>query len=222
MQLKALLEKHLHASPDVIQFAKDRKYEEAWIIPLESGKPSTQDVDDYLNKDNYDLLIVEYIWNSKIDDRRFVLTVFLDQNCQLKDHKTFINLCLEIFFTYDSFTNFINFFDQKIIGRPYLFLNSPETCNMSIFNHWLSVGPVDLWNQGEVCNFETVKQKIQSRPEIEKTKLNYQGLLFRFNISGKENGPVYGLKTPCCRKDGEEWSVDYNLASKWMKGVLNI
>lgn len=216
------LTKVIVSKPDIIQFAKDRKYEEAWIIPLESSKPSEQDISAYLNKNNYELLIVEYIWNSKIDNQRFVLTVFLDQNCQLRDHKIFVDLCLEMFFNYDTFANFIELFDQKIIGRPYLFLNSPEACNMSIFNYWLSVGPVDLWNKGEAYDFEAMKQKIQSRPEIEKTKLNYQGLLFRFNVSDKEKGPVYGLKTPCCKKVGDEWKVDYDLIDLWMKGILNI
>ncbi len=220
--LLSVLSKTINNKPDIIQFAKDRKYEEAWIIPLESNKPSEQGISAYLSKNNYELLIVEYIWNSKIDNERFVLTVFLDQNCQLRDHKIFIDLCLEMFFNYDTFTNFIELFDQKIIGRSYLFLNSPETCNMSIFNYWLSVGPVDLWNHGEVYNFEVIKQKIESRPEVEKTKLNYQGLLFRFNISGKENGPIYGLKTPCCQKDGEEWTVDCDLVNEWMKKIIKI
>lgn len=216
------LAKVIVSKPDIIQFAKDRKYEEAWIIPLKVGRPTEQEISAYLNKDQYELMIVEYIWNSEIDDKRFVLTVFFDSNCELQDHKIFINLCLDMFFNYDNFISFVELFDQKIIGRAYLFRSLAEVCNMSIFNHWLSVGPVDLWQKGELYDRENIKQKISSRPEIETSRLNYQGLLFRFNISLKENGPIYGLKTPCCKKDKDKWRVDYELVDEWMRKIINL
>jgi len=40
MQLKTTLSKIINSAPDVIQFAKDRKFEEAWIILIFDGKPA--------------------------------------------------------------------------------------------------------------------------------------------------------------------------------------
>ena len=222
MKLNSILAKSIHSRPDVIQFAKDRKYEEAWIISLSQARPSQQRVDEYLKSDNYELLIVEYIWNSKIDGERFVLTVFLDQHCQLQDSEQLVNSCLDLFYHDQDFVDFIQAFDRQIIGHDYLLQQQPESCNMSIFNHWLSVGPVELWSQGEKLDSVLVREKIESRPEIASSKLNYQGLLFRFNVAGKNDGPTYGLKTPCCQKVGEEWKVDFGLVDEWMKGVINL
>lgn len=221
MTLASLLAESIISKPDIIQFAKDRKYEEAWIIPLSGGRPSQQQIADYLAKGDYQLLIVEYIWNSQIDNQRFVLTVFLDQKCQLQDHRVFVNICLEMFFDYKDFLSFIEKFDQRIIGRSYLLRNLPEMANMGIFNYWLSVGPVDLWNKGEKLDLDKIRQKIEARQNIKKSKLNYQGLLFRFNVSQLEDGPSYGLKTPCCKKIGDEWAVDYELVNGWMERIIN-
>jgi len=38
--LKDKLSTIITSKPDVIQFAKDRKYEEAWIIPIKSVRPA--------------------------------------------------------------------------------------------------------------------------------------------------------------------------------------
>ncbi len=77
-QLLDILAPHLRNLPDTLQFAKDRKYEESWIISHNESPPSNKRIASYLDQNNYNLIIVEYIWNSKDDDKRFVLTVFLD------------------------------------------------------------------------------------------------------------------------------------------------
>jgi len=220
--LKNVLEKIILTKPDILQFAKDRKYEEAWIVNLNEQKPSEQQIKNYLGKEKFETIIVEYIWNSKDDDSRFVLTLFLDKKCKLKDPKTFINISLELFYDYLDFYSFIKTLNNKIIGSEYLLMNSVDSVNLSVFYHWLSVGPVELWEKGKLYNLEEIKSKIKSRPEIEKTSLNYQGLLFRFNINGKENGPYYGIKTPCCDKLGEEWVIDYIKIDYWMKLMLGL
>ncbi|OGK09107.1 hypothetical protein A2767_04825 [Candidatus Roizmanbacteria bacterium RIFCSPHIGHO2_01_FULL_35_10] len=173
-----------------------------------------------MNKEKFDLLIVEYIWNSEDNDNRFVLTVFQDKNCQLQDKRKFIDLALDFFYQYSDCNNFIEKFDSEIIGQSHLFQSKPENINLSVFNYWLSVGPVELWQEGEEYNFEEIKNKIISRSEIEKTKLNYQGLLFRFNTKGNSEGPVYGLKTPCCDKKEGNWIINYQKVDYWIKTIL--
>jgi hypothetical protein len=107
-----------------------------------------------------------------------------------------------------------------VIGQDYL-LNYPvESVNLSVFNHWMSVGPVDLWNSNMDIDVNLINQKIKLRPDIEKTVLNYQGLFFRFNLSGKLNGPYFGIKTPCCDKIGNEWVIDYEKVEYWMRLML--
>ena len=96
--LKDKLTKFINSKPEVIQFAKDRKFEESWIIPLSDSKPTGKNIDNYLNIDKFELLIMEYIWNFKDNDNRFVLTLFLDKKCQLQDNKKFINTCLNLKF----------------------------------------------------------------------------------------------------------------------------
>lgn len=220
--LKEKLAEIITSNPDVIQFAKDRKYEEAWIINLSEIRPSDEKIKEYLNKEKFEAIIVEYIWNSKDDDNRFVLTLFLDKKCKLQNPKEFINISLDIFYNYPGFSSFIKVIDDKITGSEYLLMNSVDSVNLSVFNYWLSVGPVELWNRKEVYNSEKIKSKINSRPEIEKTKLNYQGLLFRFNIDGNLSGPYYGIKTPCCNKVGKEWIIDYKKVNYWIKLMLGL
>jgi hypothetical protein len=218
--LKETLSKVITSKPDILQFAKDRKYEEAWIIPHSKQRPSEDEITSYLQKEKFETVIVEYIWNSADDNNRFVLTLFLDKKCQLQDPKKFIDISLDLFYSYPDFKTFITTINTQIIGRDYLLTTPVEAVNMSVFNYWLSVGPVDLWKAGDQYDIDSITNKIKSRPDIEKTKLNYQGLLFRFNINGNLDGPFYGIKTPCCKRVGEEWVVDFTKVDNWMKVMM--
>jgi len=218
--IKEILSQTITSKPDILQFAKDRKYEESWIIPSSQSRPATKEIEDYLSKDTFETIIVEYIWNSQDDNKRFVLTIFLDKNCKLKDSEKFISISLALFYDYRDFNTLITELDKQIIGNEYLLTSPVDAVNMSVFNHWLSVGPVDLWKKNESYNKDIVKSKIMTRPEIERTTLNYQGLLFRFNINGEYNGPYYGIKTPCCNKIGNEWIVNYDTIDYWMRMML--
>ncbi len=220
--LKSLLSEVITAKPDVIQFAKDRKYEDAWIISVASARPTVDEIAVYLNKEAFEILIVEYIWNSTDDDKRFVLTLFLDKSCRLQDPEQFIKITLDLFYGYHSFKSCIETIDSQVIGSEYL-LNTPvESVNSSVFNYWLSVGPEELWKKGEQYSTEAVKSKLLARPEILKTNLNYQGLLFRFNVDGNLNGPYYGIKTPCCNKIGDDWVMDFQKVGYWMNLLLGV
>lgn len=218
--LKDKLSKIITSKPDTIQFAKDRKYEQSWIIPRSKARPSEQEISDYLEREPFKLLIVEYLWNSQDDTSRFVMTIFLDQKCVLQDSGTFITTCLDLFYGYNDFAKLIDSIDTRVIGKPYLFTVPIEIANMSIFNHWLSVGPVELWQTGGIYDEKLIAEKIKARPDIKKSKLNYQGLFFRFNVSGKYDGPHFGIKTPCCKKEGDTWVVDYKMVDYWMKTML--
>jgi len=218
--LKNMLAAELTDRPDIVQFAKDRKFEEAWIIPHSQGDPSQAAIDAYLAKEPFTVLIVEYIWHADDDARRFVLTVFADDRCARRDPQGFIRTCLDSFFRYPGFVPLLSRVDEDVIGHPYLFTDQPEAVTMGIFNNWLSAGPVDLWQQGQPYERRIVEVAIRARPEIARSTKNYQGLFFRFNVSGTKDGPYYGIKTPCCRKEGDTWIVDYDLVDRWMNALL--
>lgn len=220
--LRYKLNEKIKSNPDIIQFAKDRRYEESWIIPINHSRPTEKEINDYLQKEKFEIIIVEYIWNSQDDNNRFVLTLFLDKKCKLQNSKEFINISLNLFYNYQDFNTFIQTIDKKIIGKEYLLVNNVDSVNLSVFNYWLSVGPVELWDKDGEYIFKDIKSKIISRPEIEKTKLNYQGLLFRFNINGNFDGPYYGIKTPCCDKKENQWIINYEKIDYWIKLMLGL
>lgn len=208
------------SKPDILQFAKDRKFEEAWAIQLNQKQPTEEEVKKYIEKEPFTVMIVEYVWNSEDDNRRFVLTFFLDKKCRLQDSLVFINMMIKQFYNYSNFSALIDILNKEVVGHPYLLEEMPEGVNLSVFNHWLSVGPIDLWKQGEEYDAPLVAEKIASRPDIEQTKLNYQGLFFRFNVSGSGSGPYYGVKTPCCKKISDTWYIDYEKVDRWMRLLL--
>ena len=217
---KKILSEKITSNPDTLQFAKDRRYEEAWIIRKTPPLPEEKAIQSYLSQEKFETLIAEFIWNSQDDDHRFVLTLFQDRQCRLKDPFSFPGLCLDLFQNYPGFEKFIQRLNQKLIGWSYLFSTPIESIDLGIFNHWLSVGPLELWREGGTYQNKMIRKKIRSRPEIEKSELNYQGLLFRFNVSGKVGGPCYGIKTPCCKKEGSGWMIDYPKLDHWVRLML--
>jgi len=141
MKILETLEKYITTVPDTIQFAIDRKYEEAWIIPRSDKRPTSKEINNYL-PDQYEHLIVEYMWNSDKADKVFILTVFNDNTNDLVTKGEFVSSALDLFYTYKDFRSFVEQYDQEIIGTPYLFRQPIEDINIGVFNHWLSVGPV--------------------------------------------------------------------------------
>jgi hypothetical protein len=170
LALKEKLAHLIRTSPDTLQFAKDRKYEEAWIIRQSVTRPSAAEYKAYLDETKFDVLIVEYVWNSEDDDKRFVLTLFQDGKCKLQNSAEFMRICVDLFYKKVDFTNLINTLDQKVIGREYLFTNSVDSVSMGVFNHWFSVGPVDLWKKGDPYNEDVIKERLKSKPEVEKER----------------------------------------------------
>lgn len=220
MNIKTKISSLISTSPDLIQFAKDRKFEESWIIPFTKEKPTLEEVEKYIHKDCYQILIVEYIWNSAIDKERFVLTVFFDDSCKLKIGQEIINLCLDSFYQRINFEALIDTINKKIIGYDHI-LNTPvESINLGIFNHWLSTNPIELWEIGKEYHKTEMIKAIESRPDIYKTELNFQGLQFRFNLSKKQLGPYYGFKTPCCDLSKGVWTINFDVVDYWINKLL--
>ncbi len=219
--LKERLTPFITTAPDIVQFTKDKKYEEAWIIRSSGPRPSDKDCREYLEKEKFEVLILEYVWNSKEDDKRFVLTLFQDKHIKMHDPEEFLKTSLDLFYKKLDFMPLMNALDAEVIGKEYLLQQPVDAVTIGIFNYWFSAGPIDLWKARENYSEETIREKITARSEIQKTRLNFQGLFFKFNADGRYDGPYYGLKTPCCKKDGDYWVVDFPTTLRWMKFMLS-
>jgi hypothetical protein len=219
--LKERLAQFITTTPDMVLFTKDRKYEEAWIIRSSAPRPSGEACRKYLQEKQFEVLILEYVWNSEDDSRRFVLTLFQDKHVKMQDPEEFLKTSLDLFYGKLDFMSLMNTLDSQVIGKEYLLQQPVDAVTIGIFNYWFSAGPIDLWKAGENYNEEGIRQKIQARPEIQKTRLNFQGLFFKFNADGRYDGPYYGFKTPCCQKNGDFWVVDFPTIFRWMRFMLS-
>lgn len=220
MQILKQINQEINSSAQIIQFAKDGKYEQAWVIDSKDNRPNQSDIKSYISREAFDKLIVEYIWNPNDDAGRFVLTVIQDETCELKDHQAFINSNLDTLYDKRDFLTTVQAINSRIIGKDFLLESPAELVRLGVFNHWFSVGPIDLWKHGEVLDKQVVEKRINSRPEVQSSSLNYQGLAFIYNYDGELSGPYHILKTPCCRKDGKNWVVDNELVFEWMKKLV--
>jgi hypothetical protein len=214
------ISKLIKNSSGVIQFAKDGKYEESWIISINDSRPTIEEIKNYVEADNYQKLIVEYIWNQDIDEERYVLTVIQDDGCIEKDRNKFVEKCLGIFYGELSFDDLVKQIDKQIVGREFLLQHPVQRVRLGVFNHWFSVGPIEMWDTGDDLSKEVIEQKIKVRPEVEKSNLNYQGLAFIYNFDGSLPGPYHILKTPTCHKKDEGWAVDTDLVYENMRGMV--
>jgi hypothetical protein len=220
MQIQKQINQEIKSPAQTIQFAKDGKYEKAWIIDSKDNRPNQSDIESYISREAFEKLIVEYIWNPNDDAGRFVLTVIQDETCELKDHEAFINSNLDILHDKRDFLTTVQAINSRIIGKDFLLESPAELIRLGVFNHWFSVGPIDLWKRGEILDKQVVEERINSRPEVKSSSLNFQGLAFIYNYDGELSGPYHILKTPCCRKDGKNWVVDNELVFEWMKKLV--
>ncbi len=209
--------KNIKSPAETIQFAKDGKYEEAWIIQIDDKCPSLHQIQDYLKKESYEKIAVEFIWNQDDDAKRFVLTVIHSDKTALETSINYIQSCLNIFFAKTSAFQMIDQYDHQIIEKSCLLQKPVQHIRLGVFNHWFSVGPIEIWDQGEEINLSTILDKINNRKNVKSSKLNYQGLAFIYNFDGKEAGPYHVLKTPCCKKTTDSWIVDNQLVRYYVK-----
>lgn len=208
--------------PDKIQFALDGKYENAWTIDINDPRPTEEQLQDYLIKEEFSELVVEYIWRSSDGENANVVTIGKNDNLLAKNSIDFMKLSLNVFYDYGNFDDFVNYIDRKIIGFDFLFKTPLDAIRVGVLNHWFSVGPVDLWRRGEVLpTLESIQTKVATNPRLTPTSLNYQTIAFIFNLDRKLRGAYHVIKAPAAKKTEAGWEIDceksYNLISNWVK-----
>ncbi len=209
--------------PDKIQFAIDGKYENAWVIDINDPRPTEDQLQDYLIKEEFSELVVEYIWRSTDGENAIVVTIGKNDNLLAKNSADFMKLTLDVFYDYGNFDDFVNYIDRKVIGLDFLFKAPLDAIRVGVLNHWFSVGPVDLWRRGEVFpTLDAIKTKVATNPRLSPTSLNYQAVAFIFNLDRKLRGPYHVIKTSAAKKTNSGWEVDYEKFYTQMNNWFNV
>ncbi len=209
--------------PDKIQFAIDGKYENAWVIDINDPRPTEDQLQDYLIKEEFSELVVEYIWRSTDGENANVVTIGKNDNLLAKNSADFMKLTLDVFYDYGNFDDFVNYIDRKVIGFDFLFKAPLDAIRVGVLNHWFSVGPVDLWRRGEVFpTLDAIKTKVATNPRLSPTSLNYQAVAFIFNLDRKLRGPYHVIKTSAAKKTNSGWEVDYEKFYTQMNNWFNV
>lgn len=213
----------IQGAPDKIQFAKDGKYENAWVTRINDGRPTDEEIQGYLEREDFEDLIVEYLWRSHDGENANVVTLFHNDNLLVENRFDFMNLAFDAFYEYRNFGDYVNFIDKRVIGFDFLFKVPVDIVRAGVLNHWFSVGPVDLWRRGEaVPDAETIKQKIAANPNLTPSQLNFQSLAFIFNFDKKLRGPYHVIKAPISRKTEKGWEIDMEKTAEQIKNWLKI
>ncbi len=209
--------------PDKIQFAIDGKYENAWVIDINDPRPTEDQLQDYLIKEEFSELVVEYIWRSADGENANVVTIGKNDNLLAKNSIDFMKLTLDVFYDYGNFDDFVNYIDRKVIGFDFLFKAPLDAIRVGVLNHWFSVGPVDLWRRGEAFpTLDAMKTKVATNPRLSPTSLNYQTVAFIFNLDRKLRGPYHVIKTSAAKKTNSGWEVDYERSYTQMNNWFNV
>ena len=112
-----------------------------------------------------------------------MLTLFQDQRVKMRNPEQFVKTAIDLFYKEPDFLTLMNTLDREVIGKPYLLQTPIDAVSIGIFNYWFSTGPIDpLWKAGDKYSEDTIQEKIIARPDIQKTRLNFQGLFFKFNV----------------------------------------
>jgi hypothetical protein len=193
--LKKSLAQIITTPPDVVQFSKDKKYEEAWIIKSSSARPSADQWKRYIDKERFEVLIVEYVWNSEDDDNRFVLTLFQDKRVKMRNPEEFVKTCLDLFYSKPDFLTLMNTLDAEVIGRLYLLQNPADEVTIGIFNYWFSTGPVNLWKRGDgsdgINRIETCIDVLDTGEYVNLTMLDRRVAQIYVSTDRRATGNIY-------------------------------
>lgn len=217
------LDKKITTNPIFFQIAKDNKWEECWTIDLKNPIPSVKEILDFLSKDSYSFLAVEYQWNQP--EGSYVLHIGYSKCMKIKSHENFITQMLSLAYNYKNFAQLIEQVNREIIGREYLFKQELELVRVGIFNHWFSSNPVDIWKTGDSrkVDLEKLKKIFIGHENLIQTNLNFQAMVlaYSYDFETMKFGVRHGIKVPSAKKIGENWHIDFELMLKFLKELEN-
>lgn len=209
--------KNIKSKPRTIQVAKDGKWEQAWIIEISQGSPSRTDIQGYLNREVYKDVSIEVVFDEP-QGQHFILGLTYNDHLHVKTAEEFLGVFTDACIRYVSFQSFIEKLNRQVVERDGLLAGSPDLIRIGIVNHWFTVGPCLVWQKGWPKEMSTAQldQRLQTKPEVIETILNYQGMSFIFNIKGDAPGLCHWMKSPCSVKEGDLWRLDRAMILRYL------
>ena len=208
----------INAAPTTVQFAKDGVWEKAWIIDLENSHPTDKNLQNYIEKNPFNHLEVEVILQGNTETP-YILGLSYNDHLQTKNPLAFLQKFLQIVSTYTEFTSFIQELDQQFVGHSHMLQDDPDLIHIGIVNHWFSIGSCLIWKKGEpkTMNKLMLEERLQKKPEVVETTLNYQGMSFVYNSGEKTPGLCHWLKSPCTHRNKGVWELDRSLILQYLR-----
>jgi hypothetical protein len=210
--------KYISQKPFLIQIAKDNVWEKTWNIKPFESLPDEGAIISYLNESVYKNVAIEALFKDD-RDKVYILGLVHNHHLKAKTPQDFIKIFISETAQFVDFVNFIGNLDSKIIGQQFLLQGEPDLIRIGIVNHWFSVGPCDVWVNGEPkeISHDLLGKKLSLKPEVTKTNLNYQGMAFLFNFQEKEPGLRHWMKSPCSNYANEFWKLDEQMIFKYLE-----
>lgn len=210
--------KYITQKPFLIQVAKDNVWEDTWNIEPYIKTPDAKEIVEYLTSKPFETIAIEALFRDA-EDKVYILGLVFNDHLKIKSPEQFINCFVSAVSHFRDFKTFIGDLDNSLVGQKYLLEEELELVRIGIVNHWFSVGPCDIWKEGESMemSINKLKERLQTKTEVIRTNLNYQGMAFLFNLEEKEPGLRHWVKSPCSKKVGEYWELDNELILKYLR-----
>lgn len=208
--------KFIKSKPYLLQIAKDEVWEKTWNINLSKTIPTKEEIKKYLRKNKYKNIAIEALF--KNDDGIYILGLIFNKHLLTKHAEDFISIFIRESLTFQDFATYVNNLDKSFIGGKYLFTGDPDLIRVGIVNYWFSVGPCLIWQKGwgKKISRAKLEERLQKKPEVINTKLNYQGMSFVFNVNETLPGLCYWIKSPCSKNVGGAWILDREMILKYL------
>lgn len=202
----------IKSKPILIQVAKDGVWENTWNIDLSKSVPEEVEIEQYLKRSVYKDVAVEVVFQ-EAPDVFYILGMTFNSHLKTRTANDFLQVFINEVINYSDFKDFVDHLDQRIVGQEFLLTGIPDLIRIGIVNHWFSVGPCLVWqkNWPKEMSRHKLEQRLETKPEVIETDLNYQGMSFIFNIEGKQPGLCHWIKSPCSKRDNGVWKLDRQL-----------
>lgn len=221
--MKNKLNKYITTNPTKFQIAKDNKWEECLIIDLSSPILKPEEIQNYLDKEEYSYLAIEYQWDQP--EGAYVLNIGHSDSILISDHTAFLSFLLNQSKNYTNFNNLISNIDSKLFAKEYLLTRAIDFIRVSIFNYWFPAGPVDIWKKGDPkeLNLEKLKKLFAGHENLLETDINFQAaaIAFDYDYEKLDFGARHILKVPSAKKVNGKWILDFELMLKYFNELFN-
>ncbi len=173
----------LVSTPYKLQMAVNRRWENAWRIPISQFEYSEARVNEFLGK-RPEIVAVELFYKTK-DGHDFYFGI--QHSPQLKnarDPHEFLLLYLSVIqeFGNTSFPAVVRALGKSLHAQTGTFFSGqPNSTVLGVVDWWMTFGPCEIWKPGDsAITGEHVRQQLAKHPKLLSNEKNYTGLEFEF------------------------------------------